>query len=104
MAQKGSGKARMGNKRASGRKKGGKVHGPKPRVMRYPLNKKVRLQALKVVLSAKLAEGKLRIIDSEHVDEPKTRAIAKTLEKMDARSRILIVHPYIPDANFALAH
>jgi len=60
--------------------------------------------ALKIVLSAKLAEGKLRIIDTERVDEPKTRAIAKALEKMDSRSRILIVHPYLPDANFQLAH
>ncbi|KAL4437911.1 hypothetical protein ABPG74_001082 [Tetrahymena malaccensis] len=103
-AQKGTGKARMGNKRAPGRKKGGKAHGPKPRILRYPLNKKIRLQALKVVLSAKLAEGKLRIIETESVDEPKTRAIAKMLEKMDKRSRILIVHPYQLDSNFELAH
>lgn len=31
-------------KRAPGRKKGGKAHGPKPRILRYPLNKKIRLQ------------------------------------------------------------
>lgn len=55
-------------------------------------------------MSAKLAEGKLRIIETEQVDEPKTRAIAKVLEKMDKRSRILIVHPYEMDSNFKLAH
>lgn len=94
----------MGNKRAPGRKKGGKAHGPKPRILRYPLNKKIRLQALKVVLSAKLAEGKLRIIDTEKLDAPKTKEIATVINKMDKRSRILIVHPYDIDHNFKLAH
>lgn len=60
----------------------------------YKFDRTKYKKALKVVLSAKLAEGKLRIIDSERVDEPKTRSIAKILEKMDSRSRILIVHPY----------
>lgn len=60
--------------------------------------------ALKVVLSAKLAEGKLRIIDTEKLDAPKTKEIATVINKMDKRSRILIVHPYDIDYNFKLAH
>lgn len=51
-------------------------------------------KALKVVLSAKLAEGKLRIIDTERVDVPKTKVIGKIIEQHDKRSRILVVHPY----------
>lgn len=43
-AQKGTGRARQGNKRAPGHWKGGKAHGPKPRDHSYPLCKKVRLQ------------------------------------------------------------
>ncbi|EGR31997.1 hypothetical protein IMG5_098230 [Ichthyophthirius multifiliis] len=103
-AQKGTGKARQGNKRSPHLKKGGKAFGPRPRILRQSLNKKVRLQALKVMLSAKLAEGKLRIIESEAVNEPKTRSIAKQLNKIDPYSRILIIHGYKPDRNFELAH
>ena len=69
-AQKGRGMARVGNLRATGRKKGGKPHGPVPREMMYPLNKKVKWLALKSILSARLYEDNLFIINSEDMDEP----------------------------------
>ena len=53
--QKGQGVARMGDKRAPHLFKGGKAHGAKPRVFSYPLNAKIKLNALKALLSAKLA-------------------------------------------------
>lgn len=56
-SQKGRGMARMGFKRASGRHGGGKVHGHVPKDFRYFLPEKVKLQGLKAMLSAKLAEG-----------------------------------------------
>lgn len=89
--------------------------------MRYPLNKKVRLQgklqlnienfvknffyiiALQVMLSAKLAEGKLRIVDTEAIDVPKTNYLAKIFDETDASSRILFIHSYTPDQNFLQA-
>ena len=54
--QKGRGKARQGNLRAPGRRKGGKAFGPVPREFMFPMNKKIRLIALKSILSAKLFE------------------------------------------------
>jgi large subunit ribosomal protein L4 len=62
MAQKETGRARVGNKRAPGRKRGGKAHGPKPVVYSYILNSKIKLQALKSLLTCKLAEGRVRIV------------------------------------------
>jgi len=53
--QKGMGAARMGDKRAPHLFKGGKVHGSKPTVYSYPLNAKIKINALKALLTAKLA-------------------------------------------------
>jgi large subunit ribosomal protein L4 len=62
--QKGQGRARMGDKRAPHLFKGGKAHGAKAQVYSYPLNSKIKINALKALLSAKLAEGKIKIVDS----------------------------------------
>jgi large subunit ribosomal protein L4 len=67
-AQKGMGAARMGDKRAPHLYKGGKAHGSKPRVYSFPLNAKIKINALKALLSAKLAEGKIKIVESEVVE------------------------------------
>ncbi len=53
--QKGQGRARMGDKRAPHLYKGGKAHGAKAKVYSYPLNAKIKINALKALLSAKLA-------------------------------------------------
>lgn len=63
--QKGMGMARIGDKRAPHLYKGGKVHGAKPKVYSYPLNAKIKINALKALLTAKLAEGKIKIVDAE---------------------------------------
>ena len=62
--QKGMGAARMGDKRAPHLWKGGKAHGAKPKVYSYPLNAKIKINALKALFSAKMAEGKIKIVDS----------------------------------------
>ena len=62
--QKGMGTARMGDRRAPHLYKGGKTHGAKPKVYSYPLNAKIKINALKALLSVKLAEGKIKIVDS----------------------------------------
>ena len=70
--QKGRGASRQGNKRAPKRKGGGVTHGPVPRCLGFPINNKLRLLALKTMLSAKLYEDKLIFIDSEAIEYPKT--------------------------------
>lgn len=63
-AQKKSGQARMGDKRAPHLRKGGKAHGAKAIIYSYHLNAKIKLRALKALLSAKMVEGKIRIVTS----------------------------------------
>ena len=62
--EKAQGVASMGDKRAPHLWKGGKVHGAKAKVYSYPLNAKIKINALKALLSAKLAEGKIKIVDT----------------------------------------
>lgn len=87
--QKKTGKSRQGDKRAPHLWKGGKAHGSKARVYSYPLNAKIKLNALKSLLTAKLVEGKIRIIDSEQTSEPKTKILAKTLRNYNKDERAL---------------
>jgi large subunit ribosomal protein L4 len=65
--------------------------------------KKIRFLALKTLLSAKLAEGKIRIIDSEKIEEPKTRIVGKIMKQFDEKNNILIITSYKPDSNFERA-
>ena len=61
--QKGGGVARMADKRAPHLRKGGKAHGQKKRVYQIGIALKIKVQALKALLSSKMVEGKIRIID-----------------------------------------
>ena len=101
-AQKGQGIARMGDKRAPHLFKGGKVHGAKPRVFSYPLNAKIKLNALKALLTAKLAEGKIKIVDSQAISEGKTKIIEQVFQShINAERGILcVITSKNFDANF----
>lgn len=93
--QKGTGQARQGNKRAPGRKGGAKAHGAKIRSLRTQLPKKVRLVALKSMLSAKLAEGKLIVVKSDKIPEIKTKHVAKALDHYgEQKETFLFVSEY----------
>ena len=100
--QKGRGAARQGNKRAPQRKKGGAAHGPKFQDLTESLNKKVRLKALKVLLSAKLYENKIIAIESEKLATPKTRHLDQILEPYK-NERLLFLTSFKQNENFMLA-
>lgn len=104
--QKKSGQARLGDKRAPHLRKGGKAHGAKAMVYSFTLNSKIKLKALCSLLSAKLVEGKIKIIDEEKIAEPKTKILAKGLSShiVDDRTVICIVTSTKVDPNFAVAH
>ena len=70
----------MGDKRAPHLFKGGKAHGAKAKVYSYPLNAKIKINALKALLSAKLAQGKIKIVDTEALSEGKTKHVAKVFD------------------------
>ena len=93
--QKGTGHARQGSTRAPQWTHGGVVFAPKPRDYSYVLNKKVKRLALKSVLSAKAAEGKLVVIDSIKMDAIKTADFRKFLTAVKVDGKAVIVTPAV---------
>ena len=93
--QKGTGHARQGSTRAPQWTHGGVVFAPKPRDYSYVLNKKVRRLALKSVLSAKAAEGKLVVIDAIKMDAIKTADFRKFLTAVGVDGKAVVVTPAV---------
>ena len=93
--QKGTGHARQGSTRAPQWTHGGIVFAPKPRDYSYVLNKKVKRLALKSVLSAKAAEGKLVVIDSIKMDAIKTADFHKFLDAVQVNGKAVVVTPAV---------
>ena len=91
--QKGTGRARQGSIRAPQWIKGGIALGPKPRSYKYKINKKERALAVRSVLSAKLAENELVVIDQFGLNEIKTAKFAKILNNIKVEGKSLIVIP-----------
>ena len=89
--QKGTGRARQGSTRAPQWTHGGIVFAPKPRDYSYTLNKKAKRLALKSVLSAKVAETNLVVIDSIKMEAPKTAEFAKFLNAVGSEGKALVV-------------
>ncbi len=101
-AQKGTGRARAGDKKRNIDRGGQTVFGPVPRDHSSELPKKVRKQALKIALSAKAKDGKLVIIDDAKAKDHKTKPMAAALGKFGFSS-VLIIGGAEIDANFARA-
>ena len=95
--QKGTGRARQGSTRAPQWTHGGIVFAPKPRDYSYELNKKVKRLALKSVLSARAAEGKLVVIDSIKMDAIKTAEFRKFLDAVKVDGKAVVVTPAVDE-------
>ena len=91
--QKGTGRARQGSIRAPQWFKGGIALGPKPRDYRYTINKKERRLAIKSVLSSKVLESNLVVVDKLDLKEIKTKNMAKALDALKIEGKALIVLP-----------
>ena len=89
--QKGTGRARQGSTRAPQWTHGGIVFAPKPRSYSFGVNKKAKRLALKSVLSAKVAESALVVIDAIKMDAPKTADFAKFLKAVGCDTKTLVV-------------
>jgi large subunit ribosomal protein L4 len=100
--QKGLGRARHGAPTVSQFRGGGMAFGPKPRDHSHDLPKKVRKLALKTALSAKVAEGKLIVLEAAKVKDAKTGALAKKLDKL-GWSSVLVIDGAELDQGFARA-
>jgi len=89
--QKGTGRARVGSIRSPLWRHGGTVHGPQPRSYDYAFPRKKVLGALRAALAAKLADGKLTVVESLELSDPKAKLYRAALDKLEARRTTLIV-------------
>lgn len=89
--QKGTGRARQGSIRSPQWKGGGAVFAPKPRDYSYTVPKKIRRLALKSVLTDKVNEGNLVVVDDINLTEWKTREFAKMLSALKVGKKALVV-------------
>ena len=91
--QKGTGRARQGSTRAPQWIKGGVALGPKPRSYRYTVNKKEKRLAVKSVLSSKVIEKELTVVDKLELKEIKTKSMVNALQALKVEGKTLIVLP-----------
>ncbi|MGX5377666.1 50S ribosomal protein L4 [Ligilactobacillus sp. LYQ135] len=89
--QKGTGRARQGSIRSPQWVGGGTVFGPTPRSYAYKLPRKVRRLAIKSVLSQKVLDESLVVVDELKFEQPRTKAFAEVLSNLDVNSKVLVV-------------
>lgn len=89
--QKGTGRARIASLRSPLWRGGGNVHGPQPRDWSYTIPKKMRRGAMCSVLSERLREGGIVVVDSFSLQSPKTKEFAAVLNRLGLDRRTLIV-------------
>ena len=90
--QKGTGRARMGSIRSPIWRHGGTVHGPQPRSYAFKLNKKEQLGALRSALTAKLADGAIKVVQDFELGSHRTAEFAAILGKLEAGGKTLVVN------------
>lgn len=88
--QKGTGRARVGTIRSPLWAGGGTVHGPQPRDYRQALPKKKRRGAVKLVLTDKLKNDRLIVVDRFELDSHKTKDFAGVLETLGVNGKALV--------------
>ena len=91
--QKGTGRARQGSIRAPQWIKGGIALGPKPRSYRYTVNKKEKRLAIRSILSSKVLENKLTVVDKLDLAEIKTKSMVKAFNSLKLEGKTLVVLP-----------
>ena len=101
-AQKHTGRARMGTIRSPLARHGGVVFGPHPRSYRKQLPKKMRRQAIRCVLSSKVNDGRLVVLENFGATKGKTQAMKTTLDALAVSTPALVVVPS-PQRDVSLA-
>lgn len=89
--QKGTGRARQGPIRSPQFRGGGVVFAKKPRDYSYTTPKKVRRLALKSVLTSKLQDSEIIVLDKLELNEIKTKTVVNILKDIKADKKALIV-------------
>jgi large subunit ribosomal protein L4 len=100
--QKGLGASRQGSIRAPHHRHGGISHGPKPRSFKQALPKRVKRLAIRSAISAKLADGELKVVRSFDLAAIKTKQVVDMLGAFDMTRSALLV-PVATDRNLLLS-
>ena len=102
--QKGTGRARVGSIRSPLWRHGGTVHGPQPRSYDYAFPRKKLLGALRSALAAKFADGKLTVVESFELSEPKAKEFRKALDALNvAKTALLVEAAKVENRNLELS-
>ncbi|MFO8101645.1 MAG: 50S ribosomal protein L4 [Dehalococcoidia bacterium] len=91
--QKHTGRARAGNRASPLRRHGGTIFGPKPRNYRQALPKKMRRKAIRCLLSAKVSEGYLKVVNKLEMEQPRTSEMNRLLKVLKIEHSALIALP-----------
>jgi large subunit ribosomal protein L4 len=97
-AQKHTGEARAGDRRSPTRRHGGIAFGPHPRDYTKEMPKKARRLALRCVISSKVTDGNLKVLDKFTFEAPKTKEMIKVLDVLGLARKALIVTG-VPETN-----
>lgn len=90
--QKGQGRARQGSLAAPQYKGGGRVFGPKPKFDQHVrINKKEKRAAIRALLADKIREGQVSVVESFHMDAPKTKTLAHLRKMLGYNRRTLFL-------------
>ncbi|MCI9429444.1 MAG: 50S ribosomal protein L4 [Lachnospiraceae bacterium] len=89
--QKGTGHARQGSTRAPQWTGGGVVFAPVPRDYSFKMNKKEKRLALKSVLTSRVLENKLIVLDELKMDEYKTKQFKKVMENLNVKKGLVVL-------------
>ena len=88
--QKGTGRARHGDKKAPQFKGGGVAHGPQPRKYTHRVPSKVRAAALRSAISSRAKDQAIIVLDKWEMAAPKTRAAVGVLKKLGANKPLIV--------------
>ncbi len=89
--QKGTGNARRGDKKSPILVGGGTVFGPKPRDFSYAMPKKAKRLAMKSILSLKVQDDRLKIVEDFSIESGKTKDLVKILRALGADERTVVI-------------
>jgi large subunit ribosomal protein L4 len=101
--QKGTGRARVGSIRSPLWRHGGTVHGPQPRSYDYQFPRKKLLGALRSALAAKLADGKLIVVEDLQLEEISTKDFRGALDTLGVEKTALLVDGVKANRNLELS-
>ena len=91
-SQKGTGRARRGDKKSPVLVGGGTIFGPRPKDYSYSIPKKAKRLAMRTILSMKARTGRVLVVEDFTIEDGKTKRLAEILKKLSLDERTVIVH------------